>query len=207
MTPRDDLASILASNQILMNNYARELRSPQFCASSFIRAFVRALVCALIVFPSALDGSECQSPFVDPRSGQGPGFINTDLIPRHHVQIVEWGDRRRLASLRRQMLQAVSMTNRLDGKNMPVPKRLFALMVEDNAPITSGGMKVVSGPSVEKLNGNTEASRLAERCDGEQVTVELDSALPALHATWRIILRDGSNYFRQELTLTPRMRT
>jgi hypothetical protein len=31
--------------------------------------------------------------------------------------------------------------------------------------------------------------------------VEFESSDPALHARWRIILRDGSNYFRQELTV------
>jgi hypothetical protein len=96
---------------------------------------------------------------------------------------------------------AVSMTNRLDGKPMPVPERLFELTITNGAPVSSESMKVALGPKVERLAGNASASRLAERFDGQQVTVELESENPTLHAFWRIVLRDGSNYFRQELTL------
>lgn len=98
-------------------------------------------------------------------------------------------------------LIAVSMTNRLDGKPMPVPERLFELTIASGAPVSSESMKVVSPPKLENLARNSTASRLAERFDGQQVTVELESETPALRATWRIILRDGSNYFRQEVML------
>ena len=175
-----------------MHSYARQRRSLQFCASSLSRA----LVCALTVFllsPTALSANP--PPLIpDPGKAQVSSLGTTFKLWNDAIEGV-WG-------VSGGRLQAVSMTNRLDERTMPVPKRLFALVVEDNATITSEGMKVVSGPRVGKLTGDAEASRLAERYDGEQVTVELESALPRLHATWRIILRDGSNYFRQELTLT-----
>jgi len=175
-----------------MHSYARQRRSLQFCASSLSRA----LVCALTVFllsPTALSANP--PPLIpDPGKAQVSSLGTTFKLWNDAIEGV-WG-------VSGGRLQAVSMTNRLDERTMPVPKRLFALVVEDNATITSEGMKVVSGPRVGKLTGDAEASRLAERYDGERVTVELESVLPALHATWRVILRDGSNYFRQELTLT-----
>ncbi len=180
-----------------MHNYARELQSPRLCASSLSRA----LVCALIVFPLSPTALSLNPPSLIPDPGKAQ--VSSTQVSSLGTKFKLWNDViEGVWEVSGGRLQAVSMTNRLDGKNMPVPKRLFALVVENNAPITSEGMKVVSGPSVEKLTGNADSSRLAERYGGEQVTVELESALPALHATWQIILRDGSNYFRQELTLT-----
>jgi len=98
-------------------------------------------------------------------------------------------------------LKVVSMTNLLNRRAMPVPKRIFELMVENDAPITNGDMKVVTGPALEKITGSKEASRLAERFDGQQFTVHFKSRVPGLNVIWRVVLRDGSNYFRQELTI------
>ncbi len=182
-----------------MHDYVREARSPQFCARSFIQASVGAFIVFLFLLPSTARSANPPSLIPDPGKAQ----VSSTEISSLGATFKLWNDAiEGVWKVSGGRLQAVSMTNRLDGKTMPVPKRLFALTVEDNAAITSEGMKVVSGPSVTKLNGNADASRLAERYDGEQVTVELESALPALHATWRIILRDGSNYFREELALT-----
>ena len=181
-----------------MHSYAREARSPQFCATSFLGALVCALIAFLFLLPPNALAANPPSLIPDPGKAQVSSAQVSSLSNRFKL----WNDAiEGVWEISGGRLQAVSMTNRLDGNPIPVQKRLFALVVENGAPITSEGMKIVSGPRVERLKGNGQASRLAERYDGEQVTVELESALPAVHATWRIILRDGSNYLRQELTL------
>jgi len=98
-------------------------------------------------------------------------------------------------------LQAVSMTDRLAGNPIPVSDRLFALTIDGGGVIIGSSMHVMGPARIEKLAGKPDASRLSERLDGQQVTVELEDTANTLHAVWRAILRDGSNYIRQEVTL------
>jgi hypothetical protein len=98
-------------------------------------------------------------------------------------------------------LQAVRMTDRLAGKPIPISDRLFALTIDGGGVIIGSSMRVTGSARVEKLVGKPDASRLAERLGGQQATVELEDSAKTLHAVWRAILRDGSNYIRQEVTL------
>ncbi len=63
-------------------------------------------------------------------------------------------------------------------------------------------LKVVDGPDLKNLEPNSESCRLAERFGGKQVSVTLVFSDNNLSVEWRAILRDGSNYVRQEVTLT-----
>ena len=61
----------------------------------------------------------------------------------------------------------------------------------------------VAGPA-HRLERAPErnASRMAEHLHGVEFDVPLESADHALRAQWSVILRDGSNYVRERLTLT-----
>jgi hypothetical protein len=50
-----------------MHSYARKARSPQFCATSFLRALVCALIAFLFLLPPMLS---VPIPLIDPRSGK-----------------------------------------------------------------------------------------------------------------------------------------
>ena len=166
-------------------------QSLQSCADQFIHTFVCALIVGLLVAPTL--AATPASLISDPGTAQIESSNDKFRLWNGAIEGV-W-------EVRGERLTAVSMTNRLDGKAMPVPERLFEVTIENSAPIVSAGMRVVAGPKVEKLVGDPGAARLAERFAGEQVTVELQSDALEVHAVWRIILRDGSNYFRQELVL------
>jgi hypothetical protein len=62
-------------------------------------------------------------------------------------------------------------------------------------------MSIVSAPAVDDLAGNERASRLSERIRGKRIAVTLESANPRVRVVWNGILRDGSNYLRQEITV------
>ena len=63
-------------------------------------------------------------------------------------------------------------------------------------------MKVVAAPKMAELVAEPSSSRLAERVPGKAVVTELEDESGRLHVAWRVILRDGSNYVRQEVTVT-----
>ncbi len=78
---------------------------------------------------------------------------------------------------------------------------LFKIVLTDGSFRDSSEMSVVGTPHVEPLLARPEASRLAERSAGRQLVVDL-AAEDGAKATWRAILRDGSNYLREQVSLT-----
>src|ERR1700683_4933412 len=61
-------------------------------------------------------------------------------------------------------------------------------------------MSIPSPPAVEDLPSNPGASRLSERIYGKKIVMTLQAS-PNLTVVWSGILRDGSNYLRQEITV------
>lgn len=98
-------------------------------------------------------------------------------------------------------LVPIEMRNNLTHQLIPVSKTLFVVTIADGGLISGSSMKVVRGPEIISLAGTPEASRLSDRFDGKQITAELEDGTGRLRVTWRAILRDGSNYVRQEVTL------
>ena len=96
---------------------------------------------------------------------------------------------------------AAGFEDRVNGRKLALPASAFAITLDGGRAIGAADMKVSGPPRIERLTGDPRASRLAERFPGEQITVTLDSADTGLRATWRGVLRDGSNYLRQVVTL------
>jgi hypothetical protein len=77
----------------------------------------------------------------------------------------------------------------------------FQIILEGGQLIKASDLKVVGMPKLERLEPNRESCRLAEQFGGRQISVTLASSDNNLEVEWRAILRDGSNYIRQEITL------
>ena len=81
----------------------------------------------------------------------------------------------------------------------PVP---FILLFGDGSVLAASEMAVVQEPKIVDLEVQAGAARLSERLPGKAVAIELADKAGRLRATWTVILRDGSNYVRQEFKLT-----
>lgn len=62
-------------------------------------------------------------------------------------------------------------------------------------------MRVKDGPRIESLAADPTASRAVERFSGKQIILRFEDAAGNLSVTWRGILRDSSNYLRQEISI------
>ncbi len=98
-------------------------------------------------------------------------------------------------------LRAVRIVDTLGGRTLDLPPDTFALEFADGVGLGSAALQVQGAPRVERLAGTPGAARFAERLGGRQISVELADPAGRLRATWRAVLRDGSHYVRQELTL------
>ena len=79
----------------------------------------------------------------------------------------------------------------------------FTLVLRDGRVIRTSEMKLIGDPRSETLTADPSATRASERLPGRVVRVDLEDPGTGLRATWRVVLRNGANYLRQELTLQP----
>ena len=99
------------------------------------------------------------------------------------------------------IFRPVRFSDGLNAAALPVPTQAFTLTMADKRTIAAGDMRITASPRTEMLTANPRASRLAERIGGRSVTFTLQDASGRIEAVWRGLLRDGSHYIRQELTL------
>jgi hypothetical protein len=92
--------------------------------------------------------------------------------------------------------------DRAGRRTLPLPAETFVLVLSDGRAIRASEMKVTAPPVTEPLSADTNAARAAERVRGQAVAVDLEDAQTGLKVRWRGILREGSNYIHQEITLT-----
>jgi hypothetical protein len=92
-------------------------------------------------------------------------------------------------------------TDILAQRALPVPDEVFVLRLKDGREIPASEMSVTSPPRVEELGGNPNASRLSERISGKKIVVALQPSSGGMSVVWSGILRDGSNYLRQEIAV------
>ncbi|MFZ1918806.1 MAG: enterotoxin [Terriglobales bacterium] len=85
-------------------------------------------------------------------------------------------------------------------KSVPLSKDLFILKFSDGGILRSSIMRIKDGPRIENLPVAPAASRVVEHYAGQEVVVVFEDAERKLQVTWKGILRDGSNYMRQELS-------
>jgi hypothetical protein len=91
-----------------------------------------------------------------------------------------------------------------DGLNksvLPTSAHAFVLTFADRSTLRSSDMRITVPPRTEALTAHPGASRKAEQLAGHQITVTLRDTSGRVEAVWRGILRDGSKYIRQEVTL------
>ncbi|MGB6194046.1 MAG: enterotoxin, partial [Terracidiphilus sp.] len=98
-------------------------------------------------------------------------------------------------------MSGLVIEDHLDGKEIPVAAP-FALLLRDGSILDAGNLAVEGSAQARRLLPGADASRAADRIPGVALEVPLESADHRVHALWSAILRDGSAYIRQQLTIT-----
>jgi hypothetical protein len=77
----------------------------------------------------------------------------------------------------------------------------FTIAMGGNRTITAAGLKIVGSARVENLMANPTASRYSDRLPGIAVHYTLTDEAGDFTADWALILRQGSSYIREVLTI------
>ena len=89
----------------------------------------------------------------------------------------------------------------IENRKQVAPSTAFVIIFRDGRVETSTEFRVTTPPTIEDLKIDPQTSRLSDRIPGKSVTVGLEDKGGDLNIRWRAILRDGSNYLRQQITL------
>jgi hypothetical protein len=148
---------------------------------------------------------------VSPPSGFASGIApQTSPLNTAEATATIQGDKLRLSNnaieaewrLLQNGLMANTLTDRLTNRTLPLAANVFAVTLQDGTVLKSSEMRVIAPPHIEKLTPDPNAAQLAARSGGWQIEVGLSDPGNRLQATWRALLRDGSNYVRQEVNLS-----
>jgi len=157
------------------------------------RSIIRAISCAFALSQLFSAGANCQtSPDTNPETAQAA--INAGIVSlSNHLMTARWSvANRRFTGLGLQFPRHHSV---------PLPGDAFILIAKDGASVRASEMDIVRGPQVVTINPDPKAERAAARLPGESVVLRLEDAQKRLSVTWRAILRDHSNYLREEVSI------
>ena len=86
------------------------------------------------------------------------------------------------------------------GRALPCPAEAFTLVLKQGL-LRASEFRLEGPARVEDLPADAKAVRASDRLPGKALTLHLQSPDGVLEAIWHAVLRDGSDYLRQELTL------
>ncbi len=99
-------------------------------------------------------------------------------------------------------LVPATFRDKLAGRDLEAPREAFILAFHDGTQLKASRMRLVSF-AVEPVAPRPGATSEAERTPGQQARATLRSRDGGLQVEWQAVLRDGSNYVRQRIVITP----
>ncbi len=99
-------------------------------------------------------------------------------------------------------LVPATFRDKLAGKDLEAPKEAFILEFHDGTRLKAGHMRLLAC-KVEAVAASPSMANEAERVPGQQVSALLEAKDGSLRVEWKAILRDGSNYIRQQISIKP----
>jgi hypothetical protein len=98
-------------------------------------------------------------------------------------------------------LGTLSITDKL-GQRSSFPLAPFSILLKSGAIFDAADVELTGPPLRKALTADPDASCLAERFSGVAIELPWKAADGSLSGTWSVVLRDGSNYLRQVVTIT-----
>ena len=96
-----------------------------------------------------------------------------------------------------------SITNKYDNESIDLSRfTLFAVTLEDGKTLTNKDFTTHDALQVKKLTPTDTLPSLALRYGGKEIKCKFTSKEPSLSIDWTAQLREGSNYIRQNITIS-----
>jgi hypothetical protein len=150
---------------------------------------------AVLLFTSALAAGQTSVPY-----GESAGKANAEvrgavLSLSNQMMEAQW-------SVTNDQLTGLKLLVRRSGLEVSLPHDPFSYSFKDGTSVRASDMTITDGPQIESLPSNSGASRAAEHFAGKAIWIRLEDPKKRVSVVWRAVLRDDSNYVRQEIALS-----
>jgi hypothetical protein len=98
-------------------------------------------------------------------------------------------------------LQPARIDDKLNGGSLALGGECFRVELGDGTVLKASDFKLTAPPAIESLKREMHSSTLSRHETGQRLVAKFSAPEKHLSAEWRVILRDGSTYVREELTL------
>ena len=119
------------------------------------------------------------------------------ILVQNNVLSAQWILKNK--TLKVQSFQNKETGQKIEWNNTP----WFSIQLHNGKVFTSDDFKILSEPQIKKIKGNSSSVNQSGREHGEEITADLYCSKINLKIHWKVILKDHSNYLRQEFTLIP----
>ena len=154
------------------------------------------LTTVLVLFMSGQALAQSQLAFPGPAPGKAEDKVNRDeLVLANRVLSCTW-------DISERKLEPKRVTNKMSGDTLDFrDAECFQLVLDDGRIVKASDLRRIGAVSARDIEPDIKSSRLAEHFPGTQITLLLASSDENLEVRWSGILRDGSNYIRQQITV------
>ena len=99
-------------------------------------------------------------------------------------------------------LRPESVTDELSNDTLDLRQsECFQLVLANGETLKASDFRIVREPQIDEITGDRESLRLGERYGGRRIRMRLRGPDDNLAVEWSALLRDGSNYVRQQIVL------
>jgi len=131
--------------------------------------------------------------FPGPEAGAACGLVDESKLQlSNNIISADW-------QIEDSAVKPVSFVDHIGGQSLTLPHEVFSLVLNGGSSIYSSQMSVTSMPVLKNLVPDKSSSKMSDSFGGKMIEVALKSEDKNIEAVWRAILRDGSNYIRQEV--------
>lgn len=120
------------------------------------------------------------------------------ILVQNNVLSAQWILKNK--TLKVQYFQNKETGQKIEWNNTP----WFSIQLHNGKVFTSDDFKILSEPQIKKIKGNSSSVNQSGKEYGEEITADLYCSKINLKIHWKVILKDNSNYLRQEFTLIPK---
>jgi len=94
------------------------------------------------------------------------------------------------------------LQNLLTERRVWGPREAFSLRLADGRTVSASRLRATGTPRIVTLAADPKSGRLSDRSAGKEAVVAFDDPEGRFGVVWRGVLRDGSNYVRQVVTVS-----
>ena len=164
-----------------------------------LRIYIPALLLILLLIEGGCTNEKPSTPYFP---GEYPGeaqstFFKNKFVLSNRALKAKW-------EVVNNSIVLKEVTNKYDQQTVSMEDiRLFAIELDGERKLSNKDFQLLSGPEIRNIEKTDSLPTQALRYSGKEITASMIGEEGNIVIEWKAILRDGSNYIRQNIKIKP----